>query len=325
MQNKEFNVLSLFDGISCGRVAFERASIHVDNYFSSEVEKSAIKVADANWPEDSKNRLGDVRKIDCSKFPRISVLLGGSPCQSFSFAGKRVGMKTVENIEITSLDQYLTLKNSNFEFQGQSYLFWEYVRVLQETSPKYFLLENVIMPKKWENIITTVLGCQPIEINSSLVSGQNRPRLYWTNIPNVTKPSDKQIFLIDILEKPYDNSLHPLTFSGVTPSTRKNIKEQERDIYPSKNGFFTLKCKSGYARNKVGINKSCTLNTEGMCYVKSGTRTYRKISPIEAERLQTLPDNYTSCIPISKRYHAIGNGWTVDVISHIFKGINNVR
>ena len=162
------NVLSLFDGISCGRVALERANIPVDRYYASEIDKNAITVSLDNYPDII--QLGDVRDIDPSAFPKIDLLIGGSPCQSFSFAGKRNGMSTKEQIEIFSLDQYLEAKEKDFEFEGYSYLFWEYVRILRETKPKYFLLENVKMAKKWEKVITDALGVEPILIDSGLVS-----------------------------------------------------------------------------------------------------------------------------------------------------------
>jgi DNA (cytosine-5)-methyltransferase 3A len=153
------NVLSLFDGLSCGQIALNRVGIKYDKYYSSEIDKHAIKVTQHNYPNTI--QLGDVTKIKGSDLPKIDLLFGGSPCQSFSSAGTRTG------------------------FDGKSGLFWEYVRVLDEVKPTYFLLENVVMKKEWEKIITDVLGVEPIKINSSLVSAQNRVRLYWTNIPNV--------------------------------------------------------------------------------------------------------------------------------------------
>jgi DNA (cytosine-5)-methyltransferase 3A len=192
------NVLSLFDGMSCGRIALERAGIEVDNYYASEVDKYAIKVSSANYPDIV--HLGDVTKLDTSKLPPIDLLIGGSPCQNFSSSGTRKGMITKDNIEILSLEQYLGLKLDGFEFEGQSYLFWEYIRVLEEVKPKFFLLENVVMAKKWENVLTNIMGVQPILINSSLLSAQSRKRMYWTNIPNITQPKDKGILLKDIIE-----------------------------------------------------------------------------------------------------------------------------
>ena len=151
------NVLSLFDGMSCGRLALERAGIKVNNYFASEIDKYAIQVAKHNYPNTQ--HIGDVTKVKASELPKIDLLIGGSPCQSFSNAGNGTG------------------------FDGKSGLFYEYVRLLKECKPKYFLLENVKMKKQWQDIISKELGVEPIKINSNLVSAQNRERLYWTNIP----------------------------------------------------------------------------------------------------------------------------------------------
>lgn len=170
-----FTVLSLFDGISCGQIALKRAGIHVDKYIASEIDKNAIKVTMTNFPNTE--QIGDVTKVDTKKLPKIDLLMGGSPCQGFSSSGK--GLNFVD---------------------PRSRLFFEYVRILKEVKPKYFLLENVKMRKEWEDIITKYIGVEPVKINSSLVSAQNRERLYWTNIPGVEQPEDKGIKLEDILE-----------------------------------------------------------------------------------------------------------------------------
>ena len=169
------NVLSLFDGMSCGQLALQKANIHVDNYFASEIEVPAIKVAKHNFPDMI--HLGDVTEIKGEDLPKIDLLIGGSPCQGFSFAGKQL----------------------NFDDE-RSVLFFEYVRLLKECKPKYFLLENVNMKQEYQDVINNELGCRPIEINSRLVSAQNRVRLYWTNIPFVGMPKDKGIMFDDILE-----------------------------------------------------------------------------------------------------------------------------
>lgn len=204
------NVLSLFDGMSCGQQALERCGIKVDNYFASEIDKYAIAVTMHNYPNTK--QLGSVTGVDGYKLPKIDLLIGGSPCQSFSFAGKRKGMATKCETEILTLEHYLQLKNEGYEFEGQSYLFWEYMRLLNEVKPKYFLLENVIMGEKWEKILSKAIGVNAIEINSALVSAQNRRRLYWTNVgmePGglfgdlesiIPQPKDKGILLKDILE-----------------------------------------------------------------------------------------------------------------------------
>ena len=218
----EFNVLSLFDGCSGGQQALERINKKVNTYYASEIDKHAIKVTMSNYPNTI--QLGSVTEVDVSKLKPINLLIGGSPCQSFSFAGKRKGMSTKDNIEILTLEHYLELKSQNFEFEGQSYLFWEYIRILTDIR-KYnpdvkFLLENVMMGEKWQKILTRAIGINPIEINSALVSAQNRRRLYWTNIGAeqdglfgdlkcmIPQPKDKGTLLKDILEPEVDEKYY---------------------------------------------------------------------------------------------------------------------
>jgi DNA (cytosine-5)-methyltransferase 3A len=212
------NVLSLFDGMSCGQQALERAGFKVDKYFASEIDKYAIQVTMANYPNTI--QLGSVVNVNGKDLPKIDILIGGSPCQSFSFAGKRKGMSTKDEQEILTLDRYLELKEQEYEFEGQSYLFWEYMRLLNEVKPKYFLLENVMMGEKWEKILSKAIGVKPIMINSSLVSAQNRQRLYWTNIglepqglfgdleSTIQQPKDKGILLKDILQDNPNNKFY---------------------------------------------------------------------------------------------------------------------
>lgn len=212
------NVLSLFDGMSCGQQALERAGFKVTNYFASEIDKHAIKVTMANYPNTI--QLGSVVDVNGYSLPKIDLLIGGSPCQSFSFAGKRKGMSTKCDTEILTLEHYLQLKAEGFEFEGQSYLFWEYMRLLKETKPKYFLLENVEMGEKWERVLSKAIGVNGIHINSALVSAQNRKRIYWTNIGHepgglfgdlvckIQQPKDKGILLKDILEKEVDEKYY---------------------------------------------------------------------------------------------------------------------
>lgn len=212
--SKEINVLSLFNGMGCAWLALDEAGIKVNKRYSSEIEKYPNQANDLLYPDTI--QLGDVKNVDVSKLEKIDFLCGGSPCQSFSFAGKRKGMSTVDNIEILTLNHYLELKNQNFEFEGQSYLFWEYMRILEELriiNPNIkFLLENVVMGEKWQKILTRAIGINPIQINSALVCAQNRNRLYWTNIAaepdglfgdlvcKIPQPKDKGILLKDILE-----------------------------------------------------------------------------------------------------------------------------
>lgn len=175
-------VFSAFDGMSCGRLALERIGIKVDKYYSSEIDPYAIKIAQKNYPDNI--QLGDITKIDGKQFKDIDLFIGGSPCQGFSFAGKQL----------------------NF-MDSKSKLFFEYVRLLSEINPRYFLFENVKMKKEYQDVISNYLGVEPIEINSALVSAQNRVRLYWTNICGVIKPQDKRIFLEDILQELPDDQI----------------------------------------------------------------------------------------------------------------------
>lgn len=303
------NVLSLFDGMSCGQIALNRAGIKYENYFASEIDKNAIKVTQHNY--QNTNQIGSVINVNSKNLPKIDLLIGGSPCQSFSFAGKMKGMSTKDEQEILSLEHYLELKEQGFEFEGQSYLFWEYVRLLKETKPKYFLLENVMMKEHWKKVITETLGVEPIMINSNLVSAQDRKRLYWTNISNVTQPEDKKLCLKDIMEDIVDE--------------KYNITER---FYKKVEGTLAYKKSRGNCRTPD--RKSKTLTTSGHGISNSGS-TNIKISDdflriptsIECERLQTVPDNYTKVEGLrdSHRNFMLGNGWTVDVIVHIFKGL----
>ena len=304
------NVLSLFDGMSCGQQALERAGIKVDNYFASEIDKYAITVAMANYPNTK--QLGSVVDLNGFDLPKIDLLIGGSPCQSFSFAGKRKGMSTKDEQEILTLEHYLELKSQGFEFEGQSYLFWEFMRLLNETKPKYFLLENVKMSKKWKDTLSKAIGVDPILINSSLVSAQSRKRLYWTNIPNIEQPEEKGILLNDIVETNVENKFwynNDFTYNGDDNKVQATLHINSNDIikrvYNLNNKCATITCcKGGHLQKKVFQNGKC-----------------RKLTPLEYERLQTIKDNYTNFVSDSQRYNMLGNGWTVDVIAHIFSYI----
>ena len=286
------NVLSLFDGISCGQLALQKAGIKVDKYFASEVDKYAIKVTQENFPETV--QLGDVTKWETWDLPKIDLLIGGSPCQGFSFAGKQLSFS-----------------------DPRSKLFFEYVKVLRKVRPKYFLLENVKMKQEYQDVISRYLGVEPIEINSSLVSAQNRKRLYWTNLPNVTQPEDKGILLIDILEKTPNAECYLKNRKGSIAYVMKKYE----DFY-AKNNYYP-KMFNPYNCSEI-LDKSPTLTAEGLRISVSSTvliNKERSLSPIEWERLQTLPDNYTNVLSNTHRYNTIGNGWTVDVIAHILGGI----
>lgn len=340
------HILSLFDGISCGHLALDRAEIPVNTYFASEIDKYAIQITQAHYPDTI--QLGDVSKIRyqngkienlSDSYPSsIDMLIGGSPCTSFSQIGLKIGMRSSEE-EILSLKRYLELKENGAEFLGQSYLFWEYVRLLSEVKPKYFLLENVRMDKKWANLISDVLGVAPIPINSSLLSAQNRPRLYWTNISGVTQPDDKHIRLDDILETlpnardvSYTKTVQK-AFSilqeryGYIPSrfnayNTSRITDKARTLTaggsPVTSTCATLlfeKCENG-----VHVVKNGKLDGMYESELEDGSYQLRHLSILEMERLQTLPEGYTNIQGISEnqRRKTIGNGWTVDVITHIF-------
>jgi DNA (cytosine-5)-methyltransferase 3A len=307
-------VLSLFDGISCGRVALERAGIPVELYFASEIDKNAIKISNKNYPNIV--QLGSVTDFgyDCGQFCRkengeyntmgidfiedIDLLIGGSPCQDLSNYKYDRG-------DVKGLDG----KKSN--------LFYHFVRLLKEVKPKYFLLENVAsMQKKWVDVISQELGVEPIMINSSLVCGAERKRLYWTNIPGVIQPKDKNINLKDIIlpaeqvPEKYWYTKYDVQYNGsdkkVEATILLNGHRQAKEVYNLNNKCNTLLC-DGNGGNLV---KKVYQNGK-----------VRKLTPLEYERLQTLPDNYSDGVSDSARYTAIGNGWTVDVIAHILSFI----
>ena len=217
-------------------------------------------------------------------------------------------MSTIDKQEVLTLDYYLELKSQNYQFEGYSYLFWEYIRVLKETSPRFFFLENVKMSKKWEKVISDIVGVPAIKINSNLVSGQTRPRFYWTNIPISSLPADKQILARDIKES--DDGF-PFPATVVIKMGRKFVKKIDK--MPS------LTTDSG---SPNGLGRPFWIKDEFFLEKPFDYSKVKRITPVEAERLQTVPDNYTSVISDSKRYHALGNGWTVDVIAHIFKGLS---
>lgn len=344
---KGINVLSLFDGISCGRLALNRANILINKYYASEINEYSIKITKKNFPDTIE--LGDVRKLKKETINEdIDLLIGGSPCQSFSFIGHMDGMSTNENgikKEILTLEEYLKAKNNGFEFNGFSYLFWEYVRLLNEVKPKFFLLENVNMTKKWENVITKALGVKPIRINSSLLSAQNRKRLYWTNLPIKGVPKDSNILLKSIFEdkKIYENVGEALTVQRALPKLQKkygyipnmfnayNATEIiDKSPTLSLGSMVTSSCATtlfikddkfgcySVKNNKININ-----NFEYDTKLKDGNYILRKLTPVECERLQNLPDNYTNGVSDSQRYKMIGNGWTVNVIEWIFRHYPN--
>lgn len=384
------NVLSLFDGISCGMVALQRAGIEVDTYYASEIDPDALEISDKNFPDIV--RLGDITKWRDWWIPwdKIDLVIGGSPCQGFSFAGKQL----------------------NFN-DPRSKLFFEYADILnyiKSVNPDVkFLLENVRMKQEYKDVISQFVGVQPIEINSALVSAQNRKRLYWTNIEGVKQPEDKNIMLSDIVHEncwdeidlepfkvPIDKSLKILEaehnkrkigffgkdsqanrvysihgkavtltgtsgggaakmgqylFGCITPD-RIN-KKQNGQRFSNGEKFYTLTAQDQHgvligsevriceydSKNGLGKerDKSFCLRANDSKGLNRGKKNkqiavvsvngyIRKITPVECERLQTLPDGYTEVkgLSNSKRYKVLGNGWTVDVIAHIFSYLKGV-
>jgi len=282
------NVLSVFDGMSCGQIALNRAGIKYDKYFASEIDKNSIKVTQHNYPNTV--QLGDVTKVSADSLPKIDLLLGGSPCQSFSYA-----------------------VNTNTGFDGKSKLFFEYVRLLKELKPKYFLLENVLMKKEWEDVITYTLGVKPIAINSELFSAQSRPRLYWTNIPVGKLPLSNPLVLGNILEPVVDAKYYyeeDFTFHGYDKVVCATLAINGHDILKRVNSP-SHKCQT--------LTAVCGGNQQKKVLNGYDVKV-RKLTPLEYERLQTVPDNYTNVSGVSNgaRYKMLGNGWTVDVIAHIF-------
>ena len=282
------NVLSLFDGISCGRLALERSGLSIDRYYSSEINEYAIRIAKKNWPETI--HLGPVQEVSGEVLPQIDLLIGGSPCQGFSFAGKRL----------------------NFD-DPRSKLFFEFTRILRECNPRFFMLENVKMKQDCRDIISKYLGVEPIEINSALVSAQNRKRLYWTNIPNVSQPKDKGILLIDVV---FSNSMSNFTLSEKAIAYMNREVSGGRTHWDFKHHSDTENPKS--AAVVANFFKGVPYN------VLKHNGLIRHFYPVECERLQTLPDGYTDGVSNAQRYKAIGNGWTVDVVAHILKHISHM-
>ena len=286
---EKINVLSLFDGISCGHIALDKAGIPINKYYASEIDKYAIKVTNKNYPETI--NLGDVTTVSGELFTeKIDLLIGGSPCQGFSQAGK---MK-------------------NFD-DPRSKLFWEYVRILQEVKPKYFLLENVVMKQEWQDIISEALGVKPIMIDSSLTSAATRKRLYWTNIPGVGQPEDLGITFGDIRER--------------------NVSEGS--IYYTDKGLDWIRRhekRTGKTLRIIGDSDKMQMLEASMYKKYSSQRFFgiedthglRYITVTECERCMNVPDGYTDCCSNTQRYKQLGNGWEVNTITHIFRILKNV-
>ena len=228
------------------------------------------------------------------------------------------GAITKNKIEVTTLEQYLDLKNKGFEFEGYSYLVWEYVRLLKKIKPKYFLLENVKMSKKWEKVISEALGVEPILIDSELVSAQSRKRLYWTNIPNIKQPQNKEIYIEDIIQNDITHKYLPKTRLDYNNYDKTKV---DKTIHKYTSTVIGNSRKWGNPIRNNG--KAFTLRRVNPNGIIDENMNIRHFTPIEVERLQTLPDNYTLVdnFKDKDRYELCGNGWTVDVIAHILKGL----
>ena len=397
------NVLSLFDGMSCGRIALDRLGIKVDNYYASEIDKYAMKVSEANYPDII--QIGDVTKINYDELPQIDLIMGGSPCQGFSFAGKQLAFD-----------------------DPRSALFFCFWRAVKHLKPKYFLLENVRMKKEYLDVISEYMGVEPIMINSALVSAQNRVRYYWTNIPGIEQPEQRGIVLRDILEtntsneylagenlqknykggnqlnpnyKSQANTIHDTegksgticagthgyangyvadvdskyylsdkaidymnrgsekytgkktraehyikheseksktltanmykgvpygviavdSYREVRTEEAKRLRKEMRQKTGKDHTPFRAKKLVPREDGKVGTLTTSLTNDHKISLTKEQEVYWRKLTPVECERLQTVPDNYTNHVSNTQRYKMLGNGWTIETIAHILKNM----
>jgi site-specific DNA-cytosine methylase len=287
MENtKKINVLSLFDGMSCGQIALNKVGIEYENYFASEIKPHAIQVTQHNYPNTV--QVGDITKLNGKDLPKIDLLIGGSPCQDFSRANR---------------------KQEGLEGE-KSGLFWEYIRLLKETNPTYFLLENVRMKQEWQDIISEELGVKPVRINSSLVSGAMRDRFYWTNIPMDGLPQDKGILLSDIIDTGFTEREKCLCLLESYSRPMKTPSKIARRYF--KYGFWQVifKDEETYKRLKED-------------YELATQEDVRYLNKEEMERAQTVPVGYTELLSRNDAACLLGDGWTVDVIAHIFEGLKN--
>ena len=301
-RSQGINVLSLFDGISCGQVALERAGIEVNNYFASEIDKHAIKVTQSNYPKTI--QIGDVTKVKGNELPKIDLLIGGSPCQGFSFSGKQL----------------------NFD-DPRSKLFFEFVRLIKEVKPKYWLLENVVMKQEYQDVISQHLGVEPVKLNSALTSAQNRVRLYWANF-DITEPTNQGIKLEDVLED--TEMIGPSAIRGrrlnkATILGRRLDERGKRKDY-DKNVPIT-QCLEVRATNRDKSNCLTTVAKDTVLTTMEIGRhpdafnrklPFRNYTKIERCRLMNLPDNYCDEISDNQTVKATGNGWEVGMITHLF-------
>lgn len=405
------NVLSLFDGMSCGQIALRQLGIVPEVYYASEINIHAIRQTQLNFPDTI--QLGDVTNLNVSLLKPIDLLIGGSPCQSFSFAGKRAGMSTTNKEEIYTLGRYMELKSEGFMFEGESYLFWEYMRILTDiriyNPDVLFLLENVEMGKKWERVLSEAIGLFGVHINSALVSAQNRTRIYWTNIrtkkiglfdelhSDIPQPQDRKIFLRHIVEdevdkkyylsermldwlkkhgekrntgirllddqgkshclmataqaknnlstdyicmamrgrgtsrKPeYGKRTQKVDIADKISEPRKNIQQLEARTDGKTNCLTSVQkdnlvwdgLKNGRVPGEDEGTKDCPKDKTTVQDSCMSCGRIRRLTPTECARLQTIPEWYVWKCSDTQQYHLLGNGWTVEVIVHIFSFLN---
>ena len=318
---KEISMLNVFAGLGGGRLSAINAGLKVKTDYFSEVDKYAIKVYEKRFPDAI--AVGDVRQLKAIDFIHINIITGGSPCQNFSMMGTKKGMVTKTNVEVTSLKMYMKLKKEGFEFAGQSYLFWEFVRLYSEIKELQikmglpvldFLLENVTMPEKWEKIITETLGVQPILIDAALVSAQSRERLFWTSLKGVTLPKDKNIKLGDVIK-------------GATSGCGYRGRDKNKYKEPTREYYYPLTVRDDFKSNtiltSIGSEGKKSGNNRrygnGHYLTKKGDVKLFKIEHIEI--LQCLEKGYTNVKGVSntQRIRMIGNAWCIGVTSHIMK------
>jgi len=297
-------VLSLFDGISCARVALSKLNIPVEAYYASEIDKYAIQVSQKNWRDIE--YIGNIEWLRGEYFAKqgIDLLIGGSPCQDLSIA--KAGRQGLQGT--------------------RSSLFYEYVRLLKEVKPKYFILENVAsMSKEAKDEITKIMGVEPIMIDAALVGAQQRKRLFWTNIPNITQPEDRGIMLIDILESGEvdRNKSYCIDANYYKGTHWKHYKEKGvRQLV--KVGVIGKDSMGNRVYSPLGKSKTLSANgggwgaKTGLYLLENGDElVVRKLTPKECERLQAVPDGYTDGVSNTQRYKALGNAFNADVIAHI--------
>ncbi|NQX84078.1 MAG: DNA (cytosine-5-)-methyltransferase [Mycoplasmataceae bacterium] len=285
------NVLSLFDGMSCGQIALDKLGIKVDNYFASEIDKYAIKVTQANYPNTK--QIGSVTEVKGEGLPEIDLLIGGSPCQDFS-----------------------TLKFKREGLRGsKSKLFYEFLRLKNEINPKYWLLENVQMKKESKKQLDKHLGVTGILIDSNKFTAQNRKRYYWTNIP-IAKIDDKNLLIDNVVDKKVDEKYY---------CKEHQVKHYENCKYVAEGNSIEV---IDFYNKSIKYNKANCITPHAFRCDRSATNIIkvnnrlRKLTEKECERLQGVPRDYTNFVASGQRYKMIGNGWTVDIIKHIFKGLN---